>query len=433
MSFSFSIASLRKYFETKKKNLVSLFNDAPIDSDLKPIKVGKKNSILELSETEFKVRGTIDADAITVNGSSVQTGTDAGATQLNELSDVSYTDGDLTISSLDKIITSGDLTFEIGGDVQANLSGGDWRWFYQAVGGPFEMVSIGYESAVGCYFKMAHILDPDDDYFKIVHSASNRQTTISTDSDDAGGNTSHLNFDIKGNIIFDPASGYVAFSKDGTQFIQLDMNTSSTAKFQTESNYHLQFESQGTGDMTFDSGGDIILDSHDGNFIAKKAGTEFSSANSAYAGMILGYTALGIDDADTEYSITASFATVDVKAKVTFVAPPSGNVEIFASAYLVSTATRQTYFGLSDNETYNTVDATHEHEVWQGDETDENTFNHQWVLTGLTAGSSYTYWLGAKSAQSGRIKMRWGGNTTGEYAPLIMKATALPATIYTGT
>ena len=45
---------------------------------------------------------------------------------------------------------------------------------------------------------------------------------------------------------------------------------------------------------------------------------------------------------------------------------------------------------------------------------------------------NYTYWLGANSGQSGRIKMRWGGDATGEYAPLIMKATALPATIYEG-
>ena len=34
---------------------------------------------------------------------------------LNDLSDVTYSSGDLTISSLDKIITSGTLTFEIGG------------------------------------------------------------------------------------------------------------------------------------------------------------------------------------------------------------------------------------------------------------------------------------------------------------------------------
>ena len=37
---------------------------------------------------------------------------------------------------------------------------------------------------------------------------------------------------------------------------------------------------------------DIALDSASGNFIAKKDGTEFSVANSAYAGMIVGYTCI---------------------------------------------------------------------------------------------------------------------------------------------
>jgi len=196
--------------------------------------------------------------------------TAGGASALNDLSDVTYSSGDLTISSLDKIITSGDLTFEIGGDAQANLSGGDWRWFYQAAGGPYEMVSIGYEASVGCYLKMAHILDPDDDFFKISHSASDRQTTISTDSDDAGGNTSHLNFDIKGNIDFDPASGFVGFSKDDTQFIQLDMNTADTAKFQTSTDYNLTFESQGNGNITFDSGAEVFLEPANGGIKIKE-------------------------------------------------------------------------------------------------------------------------------------------------------------------
>ena len=42
--------------------------------------------------------------------------------------------------------------------------------------------------------------------------------------------------------------------------------------------------------LTIDIDGDITLDSHTGGFIAKKAGTEFSVAKSAFAGMIIGYT-----------------------------------------------------------------------------------------------------------------------------------------------
>ena len=101
-----------KKYEPAKKNPISLADDSNIDNDLKVIKVGDKNSILELSKDKLIIRGTIDADAISVNGASVQTGTDAGATELNELSDVTYSSGDLTISSLDTIITTDTLTLD---------------------------------------------------------------------------------------------------------------------------------------------------------------------------------------------------------------------------------------------------------------------------------------------------------------------------------
>ena len=83
-----TLAELKKYFnliyQGVIKNLISLGSDSTLESDLKPLKVGEKISPLELSETEVNVRGTINAEAINVGGSAVQTGTDAGATELNE-------------------------------------------------------------------------------------------------------------------------------------------------------------------------------------------------------------------------------------------------------------------------------------------------------------------------------------------------------------
>ena len=110
-------------YEPKRRNPITLGDDSNIDKNLKVIKVDSKNSILELSENELKVRGTIDASAITVDGASVQTGTDAGATELNELSDVTYSSGDLTITSLDKII-SGSLEFDSSGNITLDAAGG---------------------------------------------------------------------------------------------------------------------------------------------------------------------------------------------------------------------------------------------------------------------------------------------------------------------
>ena len=182
----------------------------------------------------------------------------------------------------------------------------------------------------------------------------------------------------------------------------------------------------GSHGITLDTAGTISLDSASGKFIAANNGTEFSIADSAFAGMILGYTCRQNDAADASYSVTTSFATIHSSTNITFVAPPSGNVEIYASIFAKWTQTRWLQFGLSDNATYNTIDVTHEHYVAEGDETDHYQINHQWVITGLTAGTSYTYYLGAKAEQASRVTLYWGGDATGEYAPFIMKATALP-------
>ena len=88
-------------------------------------------------------------------------------------------------------------------------------------------------------------------------------------------------------------------------------------------------------------------------------------------------------------------------------------------------------FGLSIGSTYSTLNVTHEHFIGEGDETDEMQINHRWVVTGLIADRNYTWWLGAKCEQASRATLYWGGDATGEYAPLIMKATALPIGIYT--
>ena len=180
-----------------------------------------------------------------------------------------------------------------------------------------------------------------------------------------------------------------------------------------------------------DSGAGIILDSATGSFQMHGAGTtsEFSVANSAYAGMILGYRTVGIDAADDSYTLTTTFTVTDAAHKVKFVAQPSGVVEIFVSIFHDSTR-RILHLGLSDNATYNSLDVTHEHDIYvPGGTVDELQINHYWVITGLTAGTAYEYWLGAKITSGTGGVLRWGGNVTGEYPPFIMKATALPAAV----
>ena len=193
-----------------------------------------------------------------------------------------------------------------------------------------------------------------------------------------------------------------------------------------------------SNDATINAEGTIILDSADGTFEMHGAGSTAKFAD-MYAGMILGYTALGVDSADDSYTTTTSWAVVDSTTKVSFVAPPSGNVEISISVYVDTDIARWLEFGLSDNASYspidfpNSNDVTNEHTAYKGDETDEEMVSHQWVVTGLTAGTSYEWWFAVRSSpNAGAYTLKWGGNVTSEYAPFIMKATALPATIYTG-
>ena len=193
------------------------------------------------------------------------------------------------------------------------------------------------------------------------------------------------------------------------------------------------------GALTVDSGGSITLDAHDGNFIAKKAGTEFSVANSAYAGMILGYTTLGRDATPAKYDVLASMNPVHDDMKVTFKAPPSGVVEVMASITVdFDASARHLTLGLSTTNAttgFTSLDAQYENWATIGASTETYVLTHRWVVTGLTAGAVDTYWFAAGAAQAGRIDLRWGGDSSAvadgteasEYAPFIMKVTALPA------
>ena len=176
--------------------------------------------------------------------------------------------------------------------------------------------------------------------------------------------------------------------------------------------------------------GYIELYSTTGQFKLNNNGTEFSATNSAYAGMILGYTALDVDATTDSYAVTNAFVTVSSSHMVTFKSHPSGNVEIFVNIFDDAAGARPLYFGLSDNATYNAVDVTHEHHVLSVDETDEKEINHRWVISGLTPNTSYTYYLGAKSTHNSFHVLKWGGDATTEYGPFIMKAIALPETVY---
>ena len=194
--------------------------------------------------------------------------------------------------------------------------------------------------------------------------------------------------------------------------------------------------------FTVDSAGSISLDSHSGNFIAKKAGTEFSQANSAYAGMILGATRIANNATgglDVRIDLTSTMTVLQTAQgtdfSIAFVAPPSGNVFIEFRCYLYTSSTTVA-FALSDNATFNEIDETHTYDsgTYKMDETDINTISIGWLVTGLTSGTSYTYYIAGEETSGSTASIFHGRNrTTGlHYPPIMVTATAMPASITTG-
>ena len=191
------------------------------------------------------------------------------------------------------------------------------------------------------------------------------------------------------------------------------------------------------GSIKLDSSGTITLDSATGAFEMHGAGTTAKFAD-MYAGMILAYTSLLADAEKTYYAVIASYDVPSDVHKISFIAPPSGKVEIETSCWddVVSAAARALYFGLSSQsrtDGYLTVDVQHEQIVSHPDETDSLLVTTKWVIESLNPGDTITYWIGVKSTHTSQHRLYWGGNSTGEYPPWTIKATALPATIYDGT
>ena len=194
--------------------------------------------------------------------------------------------------------------------------------------------------------------------------------------------------------------------------------------------------------LILDIDGGIILDSHSGKYQAKKAGTEFSASNSSYAGMILGYSRIANNQTASTDNIISLTSTMTVlqttqgtDVKVTFVAPPSGSVEIQFSGRLYTSSTT-VGFALSSNAIFQEVGETHTYDAGSHrmDETDIDVINVNWAVTGLTAGNSYTYFIAGVETSSTTSYLQHGRfRTTGKhYPPLIVKAIALPETILTG-
>jgi hypothetical protein len=212
--------------------------------------------------------------------------------------------------------------------------------------------------------------------------------------------------------------------------------------------------------MVFVSGGDYMLELDETsdaitlaatNWIAGTVSgatvTEFSATNSAYAGMILGYTRLEGDVAgsggDVTFEIQNSMTVEDASHEVTFKTPPSEKVEIEGTCLMnISSTDTRISVGLSDNSTYNKVGEQFEYDnvgvVFSDDEIDDHVITFKFVLEAAqlaAVGSSNTFYIGFSTTNSTKTAylaygLRLPHNIA--YHPFVIKATALPASIENG-
>ena len=146
-------------------------------------------------------RGTIKY----VTGDNLKTYIGAGSSNvssLNDLSDVTYSDGDLTITDLDTIVVGGTLIIDAANNVQINVDGGyfdvkdDTSSIYRAdTSGPIP-THYFYNSA------------NNDDYLKFTVGPSGLTTFSTVDNDGT-----------RGNIIFSPNGKFVVNADDGGLYI----------------------------------------------------------------------------------------------------------------------------------------------------------------------------------------------------------------------
>ena len=163
-----------------------------------------------------------------------------------------------------------------------------------------------------------------------------------------------------------------------------------------------------------------------------------------FDGRILGYSMIRNEAGNsnnTDFVITldqTSFTLIEsvegTKAGVTFIAPPSGNVEVEFCASMYNTQ-ETIFFGLStSNSSYAEVEDKHTYDEkgnYYGDETDRFTLTMKWIVEGLTPGASATYYIWYRVG-SGTAYIYHGESfhhsTLYHMPPVITKVTALPAT-----
>ena len=201
--------------------------------------------------------------------------------------------------------------------------------------------------------------------------------------------------------------------------------------------------------ISFNDGSGFIAEVIDNDDMSSASSSKISTSESikAYvdssvdkvAGTILAYRDIGLNEAEASYNMTTSYAVPTDEFGITFTAPVGGNVEYVIENIWVDyggSGAGDFFIGLSTaNATsgYSALASYHEKNIGDNEgRYAQNVSSISWTLTGLTAGTDYTYYVGFKSSSTtGTPHISWGGDATGESPDIFIKAIALPASIST--
>ena len=419
-------------------NDIKLQEGHPVDEHLRPIKVGGKLTALETAQygNGCRVNGDLEiTDATMVNGNLEVIGSIKGnTTGLGAVTVDSLTTND---------IISTDLTIDDSGDITLDAAGGDVRVLQADLHIPIDKkVQFGGSSEhitgdnTDLSIKAAgHVLVTPaggDSSLKIFAGAT-EVIQLNTSEGGAGGS-------IRLNSIADTGDYCkLKTTTAGATTLETVDDDAALASLTLDIDGAIDINSGSSRTITLDSGSSIILDSDNGNFIAKKAGTEFSATNSAYAGMILGCThVFGSGTAGQFQAVTTAWESLlwdtDKYALVTFVVPPSNKVKINVLLPYNQLSGNFLYLGIATDSSATTLNAKYDNKVWDVDETDIVSISYSWVVDGLdhswSAGETKTLYIMAYA--TGNVRLYTGGTNANYYGGVIVEATALPATIGNG-
>ena len=311
----------------------------------------------------------------------------------------------------------------------------------------------------------SNIIDGSPVAQHVVYGMIKSTITDASDGTDTGlleiESSGDIQLDAAGDITLDAAGSDINFNVAGTG-PRLNWNSGQGLRIYSPNDLNDMFNilvgidhaaatiqtvdaSGSQGHITISADGDLRLNSETGVYKASKGGTEFSAADSAYAGMILGYTCLEGDGTNlSTFEIQNSMTVEDSTHQISFKTPPSEKVEIEAT-FTINNGSTDTRIdvGLSDNSTYNSIGAAFEYDnmgiSFSDDEIDDGVSTVKWVLEAAelaAIGSSNTFYIGFST--HGNTKSAWlqyGHRASHGVTdhPFVIKATALPLAIYDGT